>query len=45
MLHGGDKLVDNYLIDLVEKETKESLQKEAILHEEFFGFLIENEME
>ena len=45
MIDGGDELADNYLIDLVEKETKESLQKEAAKHEEFFGFLIDNEVE
>lgn len=45
MIDGGDELADNYLIDLVDRETKESLQKEFALHEEFESFLLDNDEE
>ena len=45
MIDGGDELADNYLVDLVDRETKESLQKEGALHEEFFGYLLDHEEE
>ena len=43
MIDGGDELADNYLVDLVDRDTKESLKKEVALHEEFFGYLLDNE--
>ena len=45
MIDGGDELADNYLIDLVDRETNESLQKEVALHEEFVGYLLDTEEE
>lgn len=45
MIEGGDELADNYLIDLVERETNESLQKEVALHKEFVGYLLDSEEE
>jgi hypothetical protein len=45
MIDGGDELADNYLLDLVDRETKESLIKDVALHEEFFGYLIDYEEE
>lgn len=32
MADGGDELADNYLLDFVDRNLKESLQKEAALH-------------
>ena len=45
MIDGGDELADNYLIDLVDRQTNESLQKEVTLHEEFVGYLLDSEEE
>jgi hypothetical protein len=45
MIDGGDELADNYLIDLVDIETKESLKKEGALHEDSFGYLLDTEEE
>lgn len=45
MIDGGDELGDKYLIDLVDRETRESLQKETALHEEFIGYLLDKEAE
>lgn len=45
MIDGGDDLAENYLIDLVDRETDESLQKEVSLHEEFVGYLLDTEDE
>ncbi|MFF2753056.1 hypothetical protein ACFVR1_04765 [Psychrobacillus sp. NPDC058041] len=45
MIDGGDELADNYLIDLVVRETSESLQKEVALYEEFVGYLLDSEEE
>jgi len=45
MIDGGDDLADNYLVDLVDRDTKESLLKEVALHEEFVGYLLDNEEE
>lgn len=45
MINGGDELADKYLIDLVDRETRESLQKETALHEEFIGYLLDTEEE
>lgn len=43
MIDGGDALADNYLIDLIDEETKASLKENTALHEEFFGYLLEVE--
>lgn len=45
MVDCGDELADKYLIDLVDRETRESLQKETALHEEFIGYLLDIEEE
>lgn len=45
MVDGGDELADKYLIDLVDRVTRESLQKETTLHEEFIGYLLDTEEE
>lgn len=45
MIDGGDELADKYLIDIVDRETRESLQKETVLHEEFYGYLLDIEEE
>ncbi|MGE7667175.1 histidine kinase [Ureibacillus composti] len=45
MVDGGDELADKYLIDLVDRETRESLLKETALHEEFNGYLLDIEEE
>ena len=45
MVDGGDELADNFLIDLVDRQTNESLQKEVALHEEFVGYLLDSEEE
>ncbi len=45
MIDGGDEFADSYLIDLVDSETKESLQKEVGLHEEFVGYLLDTDDE
>ena len=36
MIDGGDELADNFLLDLVDRETKVSLLKDIALHGEFF---------
>lgn len=41
MIDGGDELADSYLIDLVDRETNESLSKEVALHEEFYSYLLD----
>jgi len=43
MIDGGDELADNFLVDLIDRDTKESLQEDIALHEEFFGYLLDNE--
>jgi len=43
MIDGGDQLADNFLIDLIDSGTKESLQEGVALHEEFYGYLLDNE--
>lgn len=43
MIDGGDELADNFLVDLIDRDTKESLQEGIALHEEFFGYLLDNE--
>jgi len=45
MIDGGDELADNYLVDLVDRETNESIQKKVALHEEFFVYLLDTEKE
>ena len=42
MIDGGDPLADNFLIDLIDSGTKESLQEGVALHEEFYGLLSDN---
>lgn len=43
MIDGGDPLADNYLVDLIDQESKESLKENIALHEEFFGYLLDVE--
>jgi len=43
MIDGGDALADKMKIDLVDFETGESLKGNTALHEEFFGYLLDNE--
>ncbi len=43
MIDGGDALADNMKIDLVDFDTGESLKGKTALHEEFFGYLLDNE--
>ncbi len=44
MIDGGDKLADNYTIDLIEEKTKKSLKENAILHEKFYDYLLDVEI-
>lgn len=37
MIDGGNGLSDKYLLDLIDRETRESLLKDIALHEEFNG--------
>ena len=39
MIDGGDDLANNLMIDIVERETKETLNPNKALHEEFFDYL------
>jgi len=43
MIDGGDALADKMKIDLVDFDTGESLKGKTALHEEFFGYLLDNE--
>ncbi|HMM21088.1 MAG TPA: hypothetical protein PKA10_10140 [Selenomonadales bacterium] len=43
MIDGGDALADRMKIDLVDFDTGESLKGNTALHEEFFGYLLDNE--
>lgn len=43
MIDGGDELADKYLIDIVDRETRESLQKENTLHEVFSSYLLDTD--
>lgn len=43
MLDGGDELTDKFNIDIINADTKESLKEDIALHEEFFGYLLDNE--
>jgi hypothetical protein len=43
MIDGGDALADNMKIDLVDFDTGESLKENTALHEEFYGYLLDNE--
>lgn len=43
MIDGGDDLADKFLLDLLDRDTKESLQDNIALHEEFIGYLLDNE--
>lgn len=43
LIDGGNELADSYLLDLVNRETKESLLKDIALHEEFYGYLLDSE--
>lgn len=39
MIDCGDELADNFLVDLIDRDTKELLRENIALHEEFFGYL------
>ena len=41
MIDGGDELAGVLLIDLIERETKQSLHENIALHEELIGYLLE----
>lgn len=43
MIDGGDELADKFLVDLIDRDTKESLQEDIALHEEFYGYLLDKE--
>lgn len=43
MIDGGDALADDYLVDLIDEETRESVKGNTALHEEFFGYLLDVE--
>ncbi|WP_291573882.1 histidine kinase [Clostridium sp. UBA4548] len=43
MIDGGDKLADNYTIDLIEQKTRISLKKNDALHEKFIDYLLDVE--
>ena len=43
MIDGGNELADHFLVDLVDRDTKESLQEDIALHEEFIGYLCDIE--
>ncbi|MPM43185.1 hypothetical protein SDC9_89858 [bioreactor metagenome] len=43
MIDGGDKLADNYTIDLIEQNTRISLKKNDVLHEAFIDYLLDVE--
>jgi len=43
MIDGGDALADKMKIDLVDFDTGESLKGNTALHEDFFGYLMDNE--
>jgi hypothetical protein len=43
MLDGGDELTDKFKIDIINADTKKSLKEDIALHEEFFGYLLDNE--
>ena len=43
MLDGGDELTDKFNIDIVNSDTKKSLKENIALHEEFYGYLLDNE--
>ncbi|MGJ7913800.1 histidine kinase [Neobacillus sp. LXY-1] len=45
MIDGGDELADNLLIDIIDRETNQSLQENIALHEEFIGYLLDVEEE
>ncbi|MGG4438634.1 histidine kinase [Priestia megaterium] len=45
MIDGGDDLADRLSLDLIDGETKESLQNDIALHEEFIGYLLDMEDE
>lgn len=45
MVDGGDDLADKFLLDLIDRETKESLQDDIALHEEFIGYVLDTEGE
>ncbi|WP_394555720.1 histidine kinase (plasmid) [Priestia aryabhattai] len=45
MIDGGDDLADKLSLDLIDGETKESLQNDIALHEEFAGYLLDVEDE
>jgi hypothetical protein len=43
MIDGGDKLTDNYTIDLIEHKTRKSLKENGVLHEVFYDYLLDFE--
>ncbi|WP_419958305.1 histidine kinase [Psychrobacillus psychrotolerans] len=43
MIDGGNELADKFLVDLIDRDTKESLQEDIALHEEFYGYLLDKE--
>lgn len=43
MLDGGDELTDEFNIDLINADSRKSLKEKIALHEEFFGYLLDEE--
>ena len=43
MLDGGDALTDKFDIHIINYNTKKSLKEDIALHEELFGYLLDNE--
>lgn len=41
MVDGGDEITYKYLINLMDRETRESLQKQTAVHEGFIGYLLD----
>ncbi|WP_241156787.1 histidine kinase [Bacillus sp. FJAT-42376] len=45
MIDGGDELADRILLDLIERDSRKSLSIQTALHEKFFGYLLDKEIE
>ena len=43
MIDGGDALADKMKLDLIDSETRASLNENVALHEEFFNYLLDME--
>ncbi|GFZ34392.1 hypothetical protein CSC2_49180 [Clostridium zeae] len=43
MIDGGDEVADKFKVDLIDEDNGQSLKYDCALHEDFFGYLLENE--